>query len=188
MNGFLTAAVMTLALQASSAWVIGQEREVDQGTYITLQAEQDGWRIWRVDTKAGVECKAAKSSIGQAHAVPLGYKDALFGPAPRMEISAYMTFAVPYGPPSELRLAQDWFGTHGYGQTQFRAVGERFFQSIAELKNNREGLKVIEVNNVSYEYPAIYVGMSEVNAQFDLTGIDWAEAQVLSCYKMTKSR
>jgi hypothetical protein len=188
MNGFLAAAAMTLALQASSAWVIGEEREVDQGTYMTLQAQQDGWRIWRIDTKAGVECKAAKSPIGRPHATPLGYRAALNGPSPRTEISAYIPFTLPNAPPSQLQVSQDWFGTHGYGETQFRAVGERFFRSMNELRSNREGLKIIEVNNVSWEYPAIHVGMSEVNARFDLTGIDWAEAQVLACYKMPAPR
>ncbi|GBF56417.1 hypothetical protein PbB2_00073 [Candidatus Phycosocius bacilliformis] len=188
MNSSIAATALTLLLHASSPWVIGQEREVDQGIYMTFQSEQDGWRIWRIDTKAGVECKAAKSAIGRPHATPLGYKDVLDGPAPRTEISAYMTFAIPYGPPAELRLAQDWFGTYRSGETQFRGVGERFFRSMDELQTNRKGLKIIEVNNVSWEYPALHLGMSEINAQFDLTGIDWAEAQVLACYKKNGSR
>lgn len=184
MNGLLAAAAITFVLQSSSAWVIGQEREVDQGTYMTLQAQQDGWRIWRVETQAGVKCKAAKSAIGLAHAVPLGLRDALYGPAPRTEIVAYKHFRVPGDPPNEVQLAQNWFGTHGYGETQFRAIGERFFQSINKLKESRKDLKIIEINNVSWQYPSIYRGRSEISAQFDLSGIDWAEAQVLACYKI----
>jgi hypothetical protein len=175
-------------LQASGTWVIGEEQEVDQGTFMTWQSEQDGWRVWRIETRDGVECRAAKSASGLAPATPLGFGDALDGPPPRTEISAFVMSDYLHMNPTAPQLSQDWYGTHGFGTTQYRAPGERFFESINTLKAKRTGLSLIEINNVSYEYPSIFRGRSELNATFDLTGIEWAEAQVLACYQLRRRR
>lgn len=188
MIAMFAAAATALFLQGSSAWAVGQEREVDQGVYMTLQAEQDGWRLWRIETASGVECRAAKSAVGQGHAAPAGYEEHLDGPVPRTEISAFVMPTYGLTPPAGPQVSQDWYGTHGFGTTQFRAPGDRFFRPIESLRTHRSGLTLIEINNVSYEYPRIYHGRSELNATFDLTGIEWAEAQVLACYAMPAAR
>src|SRR5262245_18557212 len=53
-------------------WPIGQEREVDEGVYFTLLSSSNGWRIWKLETRSGLDCRAVKSAVGRPHPVPAG--------------------------------------------------------------------------------------------------------------------
>ena len=88
-----SAAAMMVALTLASTvahaqgWVVGQEREVDEGVYARLVKPESGWRLWRFETKQGVTCKAVKSVKGQPHPVPVGVETVLFQGTPFIEIA-----------------------------------------------------------------------------------------------------
>ena len=60
--GLVTATQLSAGVYTN--WPIGVEREVDEGVYMRLLSVSDGWRIWRIETKDDVDCRAIKSAIG----------------------------------------------------------------------------------------------------------------------------
>lgn len=158
---------------AAQSWSIGQEREVDEGYYLKLLSTQNGWRIWQVDTKEGKSCRAIKSSAGRPHPNPVGVAAAFYGGTPFLTVYIGYQDKVSYG----------WQGAHLQGErVKFREPGARFWE---EWKYDTDlapwSGKKIELNIVTYEYPAIYEGRVEENAIFDLTGLDAAIAALRKC-------
>lgn len=77
-----------------------------------------------------------------------------------------------------------WRAEH-YGDVsvKIRALGDRFYEDVEKFiidgKGPDEG--IYQVSVVSWEYPAIRIGRVEETAEFDMTGIRWAEQRVLEC-------
>lgn len=167
----IAAIALTLPSVASAeSWAIGQEREVDEGTYMTLVAERDRWRVWRVETSYRVSCKAAKTPIGGGATEPAGYGDILTGNEPFIEINEFR------GEPSA-RLR----GRHGYGG-KWRRPGERFWEDLIALKDlaSADG-ETVEVVIETWRHPNLRIGLVNQEARIDMTGAKWATEQVLAC-------
>jgi hypothetical protein len=167
---------LTFASSAHAAsWPIGVEREVDEGVYMQVVAVEQGWRIWRSETKGGVSCKAVKSARGRPHPEPVGVSWMMFNGTPFLEISWNR-----YG----AKFSYGWSTVH-YDRIRlsYRAPGERFWEDRNDDGFNADevGEKLIELTITSYEYGAILVGRAEETAAFDLAGLNWAKAEVLKC-------
>jgi len=167
-------ATLLFALQTAN-WPIGTEREVDEGTYMQVLASQDGWRIWRTETSAGVYCRAVKSARGRPHPIPLGFHSALFRGTPFLEIG-WNSYS------SEMDFY--WRTTYlGNVEIKYRQPGARFWEhrDNATFDPHETGENVIDVVLESWEYPELLVGKAEETATFDLDGLGWAEAEVAAC-------
>lgn len=173
MIGIVLALGATVALPQE--WPLGLEREVDAGIYMQAVAEDHGWRVWRVETKDGIRCKAVKPAEGQSAPVPLGTGSALFGATPFLSVSRGM-FGEPYWYSWNARYS-------GRVSVKYRKPGERFWTEPGPLDFNGAaiGEGPIEVVVTSWRYPALLSGHSEEAATLDLAGVEWAQAEVTRC-------
>lgn len=161
--------------QLQTSWPIGLEREVDAGTYMQVVASQYGWRIWKIDTRGGSQCKAVKSAIGRPHPIPLGVSSTMMRGTPFVEITWN---AQDHG------FSYRWTTTH-YGRVEikYRSLGERFWEERENHNFSGDSLNEsrYEIQLSSWEYPAILIGYAEESATFDFEGLAWAKSQVASC-------
>ena len=153
-------------------WTVGQEREIDAGTYAKLLSQNAGWRVWRFETRSGVTCRAVKSAIGRIHPYPIGVGSKLVDGTPFIEADSY----------KQGSLSVTISGTWGGGKWEFRKPGARFWSSadtampVAEWDGQK-----IEVHIQTWEYDEILVGLSDERAIVDLTGAAAAVREVESC-------
>lgn len=156
----------------ASAWSVGQEREVDEGYYFKLLKVEAGWRLWRIETKEGVECRAVKSAAGQPHPVPLGFTVNFEGGEP---------FIILYWSDVKKTVLHAWEGEDvRNASVQVRPVGNKFWNEEPRDTKYHDGAR-LEVNVMSWEYPEIRVGYHEAKGLFDLTGIDSMRAEIERC-------
>lgn len=162
---------MPSAGTAQAQWVLGQEREVDEGYYGKLIYQQSGWRVWRFENRNGVQCRAAKSARGKPHPVPLGFRDRLHDGTPFISISRGY----------ENSASVDLHGAWGYDR-DWRSVGAKFWNDELKLGDllANEG-KAIEVHTATWEYPELHVGLVEERGVIDLSGLNAALAALASC-------
>lgn len=168
---FALAAVLTVTPQ--QAWAVGTEREVDEGVYMKVVASEQGWRVWRIETRNGVDCRAYKSAQGRRHPVPVGVNS--------MMARSGTPFLEVYWVPALSRYFSEWHTVHYGGvRSKYRLPGARFWEETApDPSTVAEGS--VEVVLTSWEYPEILVGHSEERATFDFTGIKWAMETVQAC-------
>lgn len=165
-------ALMLVALMApgfstagtQNQWIVGVEREVEPGTYYSLVQQNNGWRLWRMERKSGIECIAVKPAVGRHHPDP--YTAYHFrGGTPFILI----VFSKRFGESSNIRGRH---GAIGALRQEVRAPGERFWTkwspkiSLDEITEDR-----LEVNVVSAEYPSILVGIDTERAIIDMKGL-----------------
>jgi hypothetical protein len=166
----VAAAAATIPAQAQS-WTVGTEREVDEGYYFKLAYSAQGWRVWSIETRYGVDCRAIKSARGRPHPEPVGVAEAFHRGSP------YIMLATTRARPIRLTLHGQW-GTGG----EWRQPGDRFWQDslswsdIAELDGQQ-----IEVHTKTWEYDEILVGLADERGVLDLTGLDAAVAALRAC-------
>ncbi|MGE6695982.1 MULTISPECIES: hypothetical protein [Sphingobium] len=154
-------ASLLLPNTASAQWVPGQEREVDEGVYAKIISQQNGWRIWRFETKDDVTCQAVKSARGRPHPVPVGFRDKMYMGTPFISISR--------GYKDEASV--DLHGKYGYSQT-WRRLGNKFWNEKLGLNDlSLNDGDPIEVHTETWEYPQIRVGLTSESGIVDLTGI-----------------
>lgn len=175
----LIAALLVAPVAPSGQWSVGREREVDEGVYMRLVAQESGWRIWRVETRGGVTCKAVKSARGRAHPTPVGVAAMMEGGSPYVEvIQGFGNRPFSYA-----------WGAHHYAgiRPKWRAVGARFWEEPGLMGTDLGAFaeQAIEVNLVSFEYAEIFVGRVEENAVLDLAGLGWAQEQITACQTAT---
>jgi len=170
-------AALTIALFAASVasanttWSVGQEREVDEGYFFKLVKAHVGWRLWRIETETGVECRAVKSATGRPHPTPLGYTVNFSGGEP--------FFVIYYSRSSGLK--HFWKGADIAGsEVSLRRAGEKFWSDETASTTYSDSEK-LEVNIVTWEYPAVLVGRREVRGAFDMTGLAEMSAAVEAC-------
>jgi hypothetical protein len=160
---------------ASASWPTGVEREVDEGTYMQVFAVNAGWKIWRIETKSSVNCKAVKSAKGRVHPEPVGVNSMMFNGTPFLEIELI-------NPPSYFDYT--WRTEH-YGdiEVKYRIAGSKFWEerNNSNFSADEIGEQAFEIAVVSWEYPALYVGRVEEKATFDLAGLSWAKSQIITC-------
>lgn len=164
-----------LLLATAGAWTPGVEREVDEGTYMRFLSEQEGWRIWRIETKDHLSCKAVKAARGRSHPKPIGVSSLMYGDTPFLEV---------WGGGASSTISYRWFAARfGDVKIQYRKPGERFWEDVGVSGFNPDGVGEvpIEINVSSWEYPAISHGRVEEKAIFDLAGLAWAKDQLKSC-------
>jgi hypothetical protein len=170
----VAAAAATIPAQAQS-WTVGTEREVDEGYYFKLAYSAQGWRVWSIETRAGVDCRAIKSAKGRPHPEPLGVAATFFRGTP------YIMLATNRGRPIRLTLHGLW-GT----DEDWRRPGDRFWNEslswsdIAELDGEQ-----IEVHTATWEYDTILVGLEDERGVIDLAGLDDAVAALRKCDPLT---
>lgn len=172
----LAAIAATGALtQPQAQWAIGSEREVDEGVYMQVVASDQGWRVWKIETRTGVQCKAVKSAVGRPHPVPVGVSSMMARGTPFLEV---------LWRDDEHGFSYSW-GTEHYGKVRvkYRPVGARFWEERNNFDFDADDLaeQRLEVQLTSWEYPAILVGYAEEDAIFDLSGLEWAKGQVADC-------
>lgn len=166
-------AVLALALvQPQTAWAVGVEREVDEGVYMRVVAAEQGWRVWRIETRDAVDCRAYKSAQGRRHPVPVGVGS-------MMARSGTPFLEVFWSEPLN-RFYSEWHAVHYRGRVKYRTPNERFWEESAPNPNTAEE-RVVEVVADSWEYPEILVGHAEEQATFDLAGLRWARTAVKEC-------
>jgi hypothetical protein len=156
-----------------TTWPVGLEREVDEGVYMSVVAQQDGWRIWKTETKSGFDCRAVKSAKGRTHPIPVGVGGALFGGTPYLGI--YRDY--------KQQITYSWFTEH-YDKVRIkiRQSDQKFWDEYDSRPDMAKyGEEIINVVASSWEYPEIYVGYVEEKAFFDLKGRGWAIDKVDEC-------
>ncbi|WFL76867.1 hypothetical protein P7228_12810 [Altererythrobacter arenosus] len=159
-------------------WKVGDEREVDEGYYLTLLSSESGWRVWQIETREGIRCSAVKSAEGKPHPEPIGVADHFWRGTPYLVVSKGHQFG-SLGRIWRFRLQ----GVHGKGQkTQFRKVGDRFWTDwkhsldLSPMAGER-----IEVAISSYEYPHSLVGGAHEKGVLDLDGLSKVVEAVEAC-------
>lgn len=183
---FETAFALVAAVYVQQTnWPIGVEREVDEGVYMQVVAEQQGWRVWRSESRNGVICKAVKSAKGKPHPVPVGVMTMLHGGTPFLNVTV-----TRHGSSNRPQYAYSWRARH-YGKVsvKMRAVGARFYDDVEPtiIDGKRPSEGIYQVSVTSWEYPEILIGHVEETVEFDMTGIGWAEEQVLECQDSSSS-
>jgi hypothetical protein len=170
----ILAAAVPQASEATvySVWTVGQEREIEPGNYARLLRQENGWRLWRFETRQGVTCHAVKSAVGRPHPYPLGVGTALYGGSPYLAIYFGHTGAT----------SATLHGRHYGGRREYRRPGDRFWSDfthstdLAELDGAR-----VEVHVLTWEYPEIMVGMADERGIIDLTGLSAIVAAGREC-------
>jgi hypothetical protein len=155
-------------------WSIGMEREVAEGVYMKLVAVSDGWRIWRIETRNDVDCRAIKSAIGRPHPIPAGAGAVFMLGTPFLMIMK--GHKSPY--------SFSWETTHwGDVEGQYRLAGEKFWSPLKERSDDLSQFdgKTLEISLTSYEYPAVNVGFAKETGKIDLMGMGAAIASVDQC-------
>ena len=166
----LTSAVLPASIPVRQQWKIGEEREVDEGIYFKLLSVENGWRLWRIETRGSVECRAVKSARGKIDPFPIG-AGAMFG------------FGEPYITIWKLggELRYFWKGADIENSAiQIRRQGAKFW----DADNGNEVFRdsdVLEVNIGSWEYPAVRVGYHETKGVVDFTGWSTMRLAVDAC-------
>jgi hypothetical protein len=164
---------VALTLTAGQTWAVGTEREVDEGVYMKVVSSEQGWRVWRIETRNGVQCRAYKSARGRAHPVPVGVNS--------MMDRVGTPFLEVYWEARTAKFYSEWHGAHYGGmRAKYRVPGARFWEETPpdpEAVNEQS----VELSVDSYEYPAIFEGKAEERANFDLTGIRWATEAIRTC-------
>lgn len=158
----------------SSDWSAGQEQEVDEGIYMTLKSSFDGWRIWKIETRSGIECRAIKSAVGRPHPVPVGAGAVFYRGTPFIQIMK--GYRSPY------RFS--WETVHwGKVRVQYRKAGDRFWESMEKSEDDLSHLdgEKIEVHLTSWEYPELLVGFAEEKAVIDFSGMSNATRAIDEC-------
>lgn len=171
--GILSLGVSQTASKASEIWIVGKEREVGAGFYFRLVSQINGWRIWRIETEAGVDCRAIKSAIGRPHPVPLGVYAVFYRGSPFLTIFE-----------NSNRPNFSWSTVHsGKVKTQYRQQGEKFWTDSPPDGGNLISFdgKKLELSITSYEYPAIYAGFAKETGIIDLAGLTAAIEALTQC-------
>lgn len=162
-------------LAAVESWPNGTEREVDEGTYMKVVATKLGWRIWRIETKSGVDCKAVKSAIGRSHPEPIGVSSIMFKGKPFLEI---------WWDNYSSKFTYHWWTVH-YGdvEVKYRTAGSKFWEerNNGTFDADEIGEQQFELAISSWEYPELALGRAEEKAMFDLAGLPWAQTQMKIC-------
>lgn len=154
------------------SWAVGQEKEVDEGYFFTLAEIKAGWRLWRIETKSGVECRAVKSAVGRQHPIPLGFT---------VNFTQGEPFIVLYWSDRDQKVVHFWQGQDiEVSRVQTRMAGEKFWSDETRESSYADGAK-LEVNVISWEYPKIYVGYHEARGAFDLSGLDAMKRSIEEC-------
>jgi hypothetical protein len=179
----LLAVACACGSSATASWPIGVEREVDEGFYMQVVAVNADWKIWRIETKSTVSCKAVKSAKGREHPKPVGFMSSLHTGTPFLEIGLKRKRKVSKNL-SSVSFNYTW-RTQFYNdiEIKYRIAGLKFWETRSNLTFNADeiGEQEFEVAVVSWEYPALYVGRVEEKATFDLAGLSWAKSQIITC-------
>jgi hypothetical protein len=176
MRSLMSVALIFLAVQTAESktkvnWAIGEEFEADEGIYFKLLSVSSGWRLWRIETRHGVECRAVKSANGLPHPVPLGVSNLFYGGDPRAVVlwSGYQ---------HKLVVDLEGKGTRNHAVLT-RVVGDKFWDD-GKTFNPAEGQK-IEVSIASWKYPDARIGYQESKGVLDFSGLKLIRERVLEC-------
>lgn len=162
------------AAQAFQSWPVGVEREVDEGVYMKVIAVENGWRLWRTETRSSVDCMAVKSAAGRPHPVPIGVGGALHRGTPYLQV--YRSY--------DGTVRHAWHGRYyGRVRAKVRRPGERFWNELDGARGDMTPYdgETIEVVVSSWEYPEVLVGHSEEVANFSMEGLTSMEERMLAC-------
>ena len=153
---------LSASIPVRQNWAVGEEREVDEGIYFKLIKVEKGWRLWRLETRGGIECRAVKSARGKVHPIPIG-AGAMFGFG-----EPYITIWKHRG-----KLLYSWKGVDfDNSMVQIRRAAAKFWDTD-EGDEVFADSDVVEVNISSWEYPDVRVGYHETKGVLDFTG--WSE-------------
>jgi hypothetical protein len=155
-------------------WPIGVEREVDEGIYMKVVAVENGWRLWRTETRSGIDCRAVKSAVGRPHPIPIGVGGGFFRGTPFLQVYRSYNGSVTYA----------WNARyHGRVRVKIRRPGERFWNEMDRPFGDMTSYdgERIDVVVSSWEYPEVLVGYSEESAQFNMIGLRAITERMLAC-------
>ncbi|HEX4736510.1 MAG TPA: hypothetical protein VH331_03005 [Allosphingosinicella sp.] len=159
--------------QSTDAWTVGKEAEVHPGVQAKLLAEQNGWRLWRIENQRGVVCDAVKPTTGQGALVPTS-EYTMVGSTPYLRYRA----GVGYW------LIGQWLGSDA---VEWRLSGARFWTKMDDSTNFEQfDGKTIEIHVSSWRYPNIMEGHADEQGTVDLTGIKAIAQAARDCAKGTK--
>lgn len=160
----------------TAPWRIGDEREVDDGIYFRLISSEQGWRLWRIETRDDIECRAVKSAVGKLHPIPLGVGALFYSGDP------FIPYIVLYRAYTGT-LSYSWKGRHlETKRVRFRKTGDRFWEDDNGRVAHQDGAR-LEVNVGSWEYPELMVGWNESRGVIDLSGWGEMARRVMDCHR-----
>ncbi|WP_143276014.1 hypothetical protein [Brevundimonas diminuta] len=174
----IAATIIAIALQTSD-WPLGREREVDEGLYMKVIDQNNGWRIWQSESQNGTICKAVKSARDRPHPIPVGVGTGLFRGTPFLEIHVQR-----HGFSGRPIYSYNWRTAHyGKVEIEYRLIGDRFYtkSNNGSFDGDSVDQSSYEITLTSFEYPAILRGRAEEKAVFDFEGLEWARTRTLEC-------
>lgn len=168
------------ATQPSASWPIGVEREVDDGVYVTLLRQENGWRLWRWEERSGVTCEAVKSGIGRPHPVPARAGTILYRGDPWISLTYWRSRDSRTFRGSENVALR---GRHTGGWSEWQRAGDRFGTSfhygLSDLPNWSN--ERIEIHVVTFRYPALLIGKADQRAMIDMVGLEQIRTAAREC-------
>ena len=144
-----------------AGWIVGEERELEPGSYACLAAELEGWALWRFETASGPVFTATKAAEGKEPMIPLGRAQALWGGRPA--ILLHMTSG----------LHASFRGTHLMEtRAEYRVAGDRFMRPVEPRFDPVpfDG-KRIEVVVTSMPGPRSFTKVARDSGIIDLAGL-----------------
>ncbi len=82
----LLAVIVSVLPWSVGAWEIGEEREVEQGAYVTRYGEVGNFQIWKRETRDGIDCLA----VSHVNGLHPPYKDTwFFNKGPQVHLRYY---------------------------------------------------------------------------------------------------
>lgn len=163
--------VGVVLLVAAAPWTVGGEREIEPGVYAKLFSAQDGWRVWRFETRRGGHCAAVKAA-GGAPLTPIGPHN-FAGPKPHIQIVKSIGY-----PERQWSVAGRWGSLRG----EYRLPGERFYTPIDDDPriSTLDG-RAVDLHIASWEYPSLRAGLADERGAVSLTGLNAALAKLEAC-------
>ena len=144
-----------------AGWVVGEEREMEPGSYARFAAELEGWALWRFETASGPVFTGTKPAEGKEALAPLGRAQAVWGGCPA--ILLHLTSG----------LHASFRGTHLMEtRAEYRVAGDRFLQPVQPRFDPMpfDG-KRIEVMVTSMPGPRSYTKVARDHGIIDLVGL-----------------
>ena len=140
-------------------WSVGDEREVQAGSYLKLVSEVSGWRIWRETHSRGWGCSAVKPAEGARQPHPFSSR-AFYGSYPALLVTHEDSAMRPNEPHGRWQILGQWPNP---GTQEVRIVGERFYKARPEVYEAPSAWlpffaydgERVEVHVVSHRFPAV---------------------------------
>ena len=186
----ISASPRDIYLGSLEEWSVGDTHETQDGeVYVTLLAQQYGWRVWEWERSHGNGCVATKAAEGHHSIYPLiGTHFTSVGPSYGLGYIKVRT--------SGSRMLYGWSSpslSNSAASLNLRKDGDRFWTNVGRAVTDEDlepyGEGVVEVKGESYTNPTLRWDHQkvEVTGRFDLKGLAWAKKELRACHALATS-